>query len=39
MDYSRYPSEVFQKKWIRMYLEEVALLDGMIRVVTLNAYS
>ncbi len=29
IDYSRYPAEEFQKQWIRMYLEEVACLEGM----------
>ena len=29
MDYSKYPSEVLQKKWIRHYLEETALINGM----------
>lgn len=29
IDYSRYPDEELQKKWIAMYLEEKAKLKGM----------
>ena len=28
VDYSKYPSEEVQKKWIRCYLEETALING-----------
>ena len=30
IDYKRYPDEELQKKWIKMYLEEVAILNGML---------
>ena len=28
VDYGRYPDEVLQKKWLRMYLQEAAKLRG-----------
>ena len=29
IDYRRYPDMGFQKAWIRMYLEEVAIIEGV----------
>ena len=30
VDYGRYPDEVLQKKWLRMYLQEAAKLRGIL---------
>ena len=30
VDYSRYPNEDFQKEWLQAYLEETALLSGLL---------
>lgn len=36
VDYSRYPDEVLQKKWLRMYLQEAAKLRGILLYMIIN---
>ena len=36
VDYGRYPDEVLQKKWLRMYLQEAAKLRGILLYVIIN---
>ncbi|CAI8035057.1 Ethanolamine kinase [Geodia barretti] len=37
LDYSRYPSEIFQKKWIRSYLHECARIKGLSQATVSDA--
>ena len=36
VDYGRYPDEVLQKKWLRMYLQEAAKLRGILLYMIIN---